>query len=119
MSATAALPPMASIVSTISWRTGEINASSAAPYEATRTQRVARPLLDAAERGLQITRLRHVREPGMVGAGTRHLDDLQRAVRVERRAPQHVEELLLADQTGARTAQQDPAGLDRGERELV
>jgi 23S rRNA (cytosine1962-C5)-methyltransferase len=55
----------------------------------------------------------------MVFAGAGHPQHLHGAVRVERRTAQHVAELLLADQAGARTGQEYPARLYRAEREPV
>ena len=49
---------------------------------------------------------------GWSRAGAGHLQDLHGAAGVERGAADHVEELLLADQAGARAGQQDAAGLD-------
>ena len=48
-------------------------------------------LVHATKRRLEVTRFRHVRQPGMIGTRARHFDHLQRAIGIKCRAAQHVE----------------------------
>src|SRR5207342_3208621 len=64
--------------------------------------RASRSVEHAAEHRLEVARFRHLGQERMVGAGAGDLQHLHRAPGVVRGTAQHVEELFLADEAGAR-----------------